>query len=121
MDVIAVYQAIKHAAEWVRENSRPYLIEAITYRFRGHSMADPGKYRAAAEVELWKARDPILTFTKRIIEEEVANEDQLECLKAKARVIVKEAVEFAEQSPWPDDSEVTADIFVGEQEVCAWR
>jgi pyruvate dehydrogenase E1 component alpha subunit len=121
MDVIAVYQAVKHAAEWVRENSRPYLIEAITYRFRGHSMADPGKYRSAAEVELWKARDPIVTFTKRLMEEGVAGEDQLECLKAKARVIVKEAVEFAEQSPWPDDSEVTADIFVGEQEVCPWR
>ena len=61
------------------------------------------------------------TFPKRLIEEGVADEDQLECLKAKARVIVKEAVEFAEQSPWPDDSEVTADIFVGEQEVCPWQ
>jgi pyruvate dehydrogenase E1 component alpha subunit len=121
MDVIAVYEAVRHAAEWVREHSRPYLIEAVTYRFRGHSMADPGKYRSVAEVELWKARDPILTFSKRLVEERVSDEDQLECLKAKARFVVKEAVKFAEQSPWPDDSEVTADIFVGEQEVCPWQ
>jgi pyruvate dehydrogenase E1 component alpha subunit len=105
----------------VRENSRPYLIEAITYRFRGHSMADPGKYRSLAEVEMWKARDPIPAFTKRLVEEGVASEDQLECLKAKARVVVKGAVEFAEESPWPDDSEVYNDIFVAEQEVCPWQ
>jgi pyruvate dehydrogenase E1 component alpha subunit len=121
MDVIAVYQAIKHGAERVRELGRPYLVEAMTYRYRGHSMADPGKYRSAAEVELWKARDPIAGYTSRLLEEGVATEDQLECLKAKARVVVKEAVEFAEASPWPDDSEVTSDIFVGVQEVCQWR
>jgi pyruvate dehydrogenase E1 component alpha subunit len=121
MDVIAVYQAVKHGAEKVRELSRPFLVEAITYRFRGHSMADPGKYRSAAEVELWKARDPIKTFASRLLEEGVASEEELECLKAKARVTVKEAVEFAEQSPWPDDGEVTSDIFVGGQEVCPWR
>jgi pyruvate dehydrogenase E1 component alpha subunit len=120
MDVIAVYEAVRHAAEWVREHSRPYLIEAVTYRFRGHSMADPGKYRSVAEVELWKARDPIKTFPKRLLEERVADEDQLECLKAKARVIVNNAVIFAEQSPWPEDSEVSTDIFAGEQEVCQW-
>jgi len=51
----------------------------------------------------------------------VADADQLECLKAKARAVVKEAVEFAEQSPWPDDSEVYTDIFVGEQEACPWQ
>src|SRR5512146_2633627 len=67
MDVMAVYQAVKHAAERVREQSRPYLIEAITYRFRGHSMSDPGKYRASAEVELWKERDPIPNFARRLI------------------------------------------------------
>jgi pyruvate dehydrogenase E1 component alpha subunit len=121
MDVIAVYQAIKHGSERVRELGRPYLVEAMTYRFRGHSMADPGKYRSAAEVELWKARDPIATYTRRLMEEGVATEDQLDCLKAKASVMVKEAVEFAEASPWPDDSEVTSDIFVGVQEVCQWR
>jgi len=121
MDLIAVYQAVKRASEWVRENSRPYLIEAITYRFRGHSMSDPGKYRSAAEVEHWKSRDPIPNFGKRLVEEGVASQDQLDCLEAKARAVVKEAVEFAEQSPWPDDSEVWTDIYAstGEEE-CPW-
>jgi pyruvate dehydrogenase E1 component alpha subunit len=121
MDLITVYQAVKRASEWVREHSRPYLIEAITYRFRGHSMADPGKYRSAAELELWKSRDPIPAFGKRLVEEGVATQDELECLQAKARVVVKEAVEFAEQSPWPDDSEVWTDIYASEgEEECPW-
>jgi len=121
MDVMAVYLAVKRAAEWVREHSRPYLIEAITYRFRGHSMADPGKYRSAAEVELWKARDPIPAFGKRLVEEGVVSRDDLDCLQAKARTVVKEAVIFAEESPWPDDGEVWKDIYAGGEEVCPWQ
>ncbi len=121
MDVMAVYQAVKRAAEWVREHSRPYLIEAITYRFRGHSMADPGKYRSAAEVELWKSRDPIPNFAKRLVDEGIATDETLACIRAKATSIVKEAVQFAEESPWPDDSEVWTDIYAstGEEE-CPW-
>lgn len=121
MDVMAVYQAVKHAAEWVREHGRPYLIEAVTYRFRGHSMSDPGRYRSPAEVELWKERDPIPNFARRLIEEGIASEDALACIRAKAAVVVEEAVKFAEDSPWPDDDEVCADVYapVGE-EVCPW-
>ena len=74
MDVIAVYKAVKYAAEKVRETGRPYFIEAITYRFRGHSMADPAKYRSAAEHEVWKARDPLPDFAKRLIEEGIADQ-----------------------------------------------
>ncbi len=92
MDVIAVYQAVKHAAEWVRQHSRPYLIEAVTYRFRGHSMADPAKYRSAAEHEVWKARDPLPTFAKRLIDEGIASEEQLAAVLANARTQVQEAV-----------------------------
>jgi pyruvate dehydrogenase E1 component alpha subunit len=112
MDVIAVHEAVKWGAEWVREHSRPYLIEAITYRFRGHSMADPGKYRAAAEVELWKARDPIPAFAKRLLEEGITSQEQLDALKDKAGAVVLEAVKFAEESPWPEDSAVYEDIYV---------
>ena len=112
MDVIAVYQAVKHAAEWVRQHSRPYLIEAVTYRFRGHSMADPAKYRSAAEHEVWKARDPLPTFAKRLIDEDIASEDQLGAVLANARTQVQEAVLFAESSPWPEDEEVYHDIFI---------
>lgn len=112
MDVMAVYEAVKWGAEWVRENSRPYLIEAMTYRFRGHSMADPGKYRSAAEVELWKARDPIVGFAKRLADERIATGEQLEAIREKAAATVQEAVKFAEESPWPEDSEVFSDIYV---------
>lgn len=112
MDVIAVYEAIKWGAEWVREQSRPYMIEAITYRFRGHSMADPGKYRSAAEVELWKGRDPIPGFGRRLVEEGIATQAELDALREKAVAVVQEAVKFAEESPWPEDGEVFSDIYV---------
>ena len=112
MDVIAVYQAVRHAAEWVREHSRPYLIEAVTYRYRGHSMADPAKYRSTAEHEMWKARDPIPNFGKRLLVEGIAVQAHLEGILSKAQALVQEAVIFAEQSPWPEDREVWEDIYV---------
>lgn len=112
MDVMAVYEAVKWGAEWVREHSRPYLIEAMTYRFRGHSMADPGKYRSAAEVELWKSRDPIPNFEKRLVEEGIATEAELAAVLEKCHGVVADAVAFAEESPWPEDDEVYSDIYV---------
>ncbi|AAR35816.1 pyruvate dehydrogenase (acetyl-transferring) E1 component subunit alpha [Geobacter sulfurreducens] len=112
MDVMAVHEAVKWGAEWVREHSRPYLIEAMTYRFRGHSMADPGKYRSAAEVELWKSRDPIPNFEKRLVEEGIATEAELAAVLEKCRGVVADAVAFAEESPWPEDDEVYSDIYV---------
>ncbi len=112
MDVIAVYRAVKHAAERVRETSLPYFIEATTYRFRGHSMADPAKYRSAAEHEVWKARDPIPALAKRLIEEEITDAGHLEGILGNCRAIVQEAVKFAEESPWPEDEEVYNDIYV---------
>ena len=112
MDVIAVHEAVKWGADWVREQSRPYLIEAITYRFRGHSMSDPGKYRPVAEVELWKERDPIPNFSRRLIEEGIAKPEQLDAIREQAAATVREAVKFAEESPWPEDSAVYEDIYV---------
>jgi len=96
MDVIAVYSAVKRAAEWVRVHSRPYLIEAITYRFRGHSMADPAKYRSTAEHEIWKSRDPIPNFGRKLLAEGIASQTQLDAILANARATVAEAVKFAE-------------------------
>lgn len=112
MDVMAVHEAVKWGAEWVREQSRPYLIEALTYRFRGHSMADPGKYRSAAEVELWKSRDPLPAFAIRLIEEGIVTQAEMGAIKQEAIAIVQEAVTFAEESPWPEDGAVWEDIYV---------
>lgn len=112
MDVIAVYQSVKRAAEWVREHSRPYLIEAVTYRFRGHSMADPGKYRSIAEHEVWKARDPIPNFGSKLVAEGVAGQDRLDAITAESRAEVEAAVKFAEESPWPEEGELYNDIYV---------
>jgi pyruvate dehydrogenase E1 component alpha subunit len=112
MDVMAVYVAVKHAAEWIREHGRPYLIEAVTYRFRGHSMADPAKYRSAAEHEVWKARDPIPNFGKQLLAEGIATQAILETIASEARARVTAAVQFAEESPWPEDREVWEDIYV---------
>ncbi|GFE57607.1 pyruvate dehydrogenase (acetyl-transferring) E1 component subunit alpha [Geobacter sp. AOG1] len=111
MDVMAVHAAVKWGAEWVREQNRPYLIEALTYRFRGHSMADPGKYRSAAEVELWKARDPLPAFAIRLIEEGIVTQAELGAIKQESIAIVQEAVTFAEESPWPEDGSVWEDIY----------
>ena len=101
-----------HAAERVRESGLPYFVEATTYRFRGHSMADPGKYRSAAEHELWKSRDPIPNLAKRLLEEGIADRQALDAIKTRCKAQVEEAVQFAEQSPWPEDSEVYNDIYV---------
>ena len=112
MDVIAVYKAVKYGAERVRETGLPFFIEATTYRFRGHSMADPAKYRSAAEHDIWKARDPIPNYAQRLIAEGIATRQQLDELQEAARKRVEEAVHFAEESPWPADDEVFADIYV---------
>lgn len=112
MDVIAVYKSVKYAAEKIRESSRPFFIEATTYRFRGHSMADPAKYRSAAEHELWKARDPIPAYAARLICEGISTDEQLAGILVSARSEVQKAVAFAEASPWPDDQEVFNDVFV---------
>ena len=112
MDVIAVYRAIKYAAEKVRESGSPYFIEATTYRFRGHSMADPGKYRSTAEHDVWKARDPLPNFAKRLLDEDIATTEVLESIEARCRATVDEAVQFAEQSPWPEPGAVWEDIYV---------
>lgn len=112
MDVVAVYQAVKYAAEKVRQSSRPQFVEALTYRFRGHSMADPARYRSAAEQEVWKARDPLPNFASRLLAEGIAGEPELAALQRKCAEVVAEAVAFAEASPWPEAQAVWEDIYV---------
>lgn len=112
MDVIAVYEATKRAAAWVRERQRPYFIEMVTYRFRGHSMADPAKYRSSAEQETWKSRDPIPNLGQRMLEEGIVQQAQLDEILERSMAQVQEAVRFAAESPWPEDKEIWEDIYV---------
>ena len=95
-----------------RETGRPQFIEAVTYRFRGHSMADPAKYRSEAEHEMWKARDPIPNYARKLLAEDIVTEDELEAIRKRCVKTVEEAVAYAEESPWPEEQEVWEDVYV---------
>jgi len=112
MDVTKVYDAAKEALKFVRENAQPYLLEIDTYRFRGHSMGDPERYRKAEEVKRWQENDPIGIFNKQLLENKVATTKVLDEIEARAEEEVAKAVEFAEASPEPAMAELFSDIFV---------
>ncbi|HZP40495.1 MAG TPA: pyruvate dehydrogenase (acetyl-transferring) E1 component subunit alpha [Candidatus Binatia bacterium] len=100
-DVLEMREAVRHAAERARKDHLPFFIEAKTYRFRGHSVADPAKYRTKEEVQKWMERDPIGILGQRIVHLGIANEEQLRALDDEAKAQVEDAVEFAEKSPLP--------------------
>ena len=103
-DVLEVREVIRHAAKRARTESLPILIEAKTYRFRGHSMSDPAKYRTKEEVKEWMKRDPIRLLAERIYALGIANEEQLKAIDEEAKQEVARAVKFADESPPPDVS-----------------
>src|SRR5690606_27270363 len=98
-DVLEVKQRIAEAVARAREESAPTLVECRTYRFRGHSMSDPGKYRTPAELEERKKQDPLLRARKEL--EEGGYGDRLAALEEEVEREVREAIEFAEKSPEP--------------------
>ena len=101
MDVIAVREGVAEGIRMAREERRPTLLEAFTYRYRGHSAADPEVYREREEVEEWREKDPIETFAKRCVEDGVLGEREVQEVRDKADEQVAEAVEFADASPEP--------------------
>jgi pyruvate dehydrogenase E1 component alpha subunit len=111
MDVMKVYDAAKEALTFVRNESQPYLLEIDTYRFRGHSMGDPERYRKAEEVKKWQENDPIGIFNKQLLEKKVATAKVLDEIEARAEAEVVKAVEFAEASPEPAMAELFTDIY----------
>lgn len=111
MDVMKVREATEEAVESVRGGGGPYLIEAMAYRFRGHSMADPSEYRAKAEEERWKKKDPIVTFSKWLIDEKVATKKELDQLEKEIEEIVDSAVRFADESPFPEPDALYEDVY----------
>jgi pyruvate dehydrogenase E1 component alpha subunit len=112
MDVEAIHEAVSRAAERARAGEGPTFLEFKTYRYRGHSMSDPQKYRTKEEVEEYKKRDPIEMVRATILENKLATEEDLAAIDAKIKQTVEESVKFAEESPWPDASEIYTDMYV---------
>ena len=110
MDVLDVHAAVREALRIAREDRQPRLVEAVTYRYRGHSMADPEEYRTKEEVEEWRRRDPILNFRKRLADEGIVSEEDADALDEQAIKAVDEAVEFAKLSPAPDAQTAFEDL-----------
>jgi pyruvate dehydrogenase E1 component subunit alpha len=101
MDILAVRQAAEEALAYVRSGKGPYFLEAMTYRFRGHSMGDPERYRQSDEVKKWQENDPIGIYHRYLISQKIADEAELDQIEAQATADVQEAVRFAESSPEP--------------------
>jgi pyruvate dehydrogenase E1 component alpha subunit len=117
MDVLDTHAVLADAIERVREDRRPLLVEAVTYRFRGHSMADPEQYRTKEEVAHWRERDPITSFGQLLLREGVLDEDELARIDADAVARVDAAVEFADASPFPAPDTLYDDVYVLDQDV----
>ena len=113
MDVLAVHGAAQMALQWVRDGNGPLILELMTYRYRGHSMSDPARYRTREEVNEYREhRDPIDRAAKEL-EEMGAKEEELKAIDKEIRDIVVAAAKFAEDSPEPDPSELYTDVLVG--------
>jgi len=117
MDVCDTHAVVSQAVRRVREERRPVLVEAVTYRFRGHSMADPEQYRTKEEVAEWRARDPIPAFGELLEREGILDEEQRALIDARAAERVEAAVGFAENSPFPAPESLYDDVYVLDQEV----
>ena len=112
MDPVAVHNAMDEAVERARKGEGPTFLEMRTYRYKGHSMSDPQKYRTKDEVESYKAKDPIEVVKQAILKEKYADEAWIETIDAKVKGMVDEAVKFAEESPYPEASELYTDVYV---------
>ena len=111
MNVLEVLEVTKKSLEKIRKNKRPVLIEAKTFRFSGHSMADPAKYRSKEELDYWLKKDPIKTFSKYLLEKNICTENDLKDIQNKINLEISNAVEFAIKSPEPSLGELKKDIY----------
>ena len=111
MDVMAVRDATLRAIARAREDSQPTLLEIRAYRYMGHSMSDPGKYRTTEEIKQYQERDPIVLFKDSLKEAKVFTDKDFEEIENQAKEATQKAVDFAEESPLPDEKELFTDIF----------
>ena len=112
MDVFSVYEKMKEIADDVREHSEPWFVEIRTYRYRGHSMSDPQKYRTKEELEEYQNIDPIERLKTYLVAEKVCKEAEISSIEEGIEDEVLAAVTFADESPFPDQSELYTDMFV---------
>jgi pyruvate dehydrogenase E1 component alpha subunit len=117
MDVLDTHAVMAEAVRRVREDRRPVLVEAVTYRFRGHSMADPEQYRTKEEVARWRERDPLPAFGGLLVRAGMIDESERERIDEQALERVDAAVEFAEASPFPAAESLYNDVYVLDDEV----
>ena len=112
MNVIDVYEATQEALQKIRSGAGPQFLEMLTYRYEGHSMGDPLRYRTKDEVEKWREDDPIGILERHLLEEGLATKDELEEIDNAVEQLVEEAVTFAEESPLPEPEALFEDIYV---------
>jgi pyruvate dehydrogenase E1 component alpha subunit len=112
MDLLAVREALAEAIDRARKEKQPTLLEAETYRYRGHSMSDPGKYRTKAEVEEMMGHDPVLLFEKHLRKKLRVAEADIAAMDKDVIAQVDDAVKYAEQSPWPAPETLYEDVYV---------
>lgn len=115
MNVVAVHDKTKEMLETIRGGAGPMFLEVMTYRFRGHSMGDPERYRKSDEVHKWQENDPIGIYHRYLVEHQIASEAELDEEDTKGVQIVEEAVQFAENSPEPAPEALYENIYVSEQ------
>ena len=114
MNVFSVYEGLQEPVKHVREKKSPYFVEIVTYRYRGHSMSDPAKYRTKEELEKYKEKDPIFHLKHYIIENNIATIEEITKIDKRVKERIKKAVEFAEKSPFPPREELWKDVYVGD-------
>ncbi|MEP2346705.1 MAG: thiamine pyrophosphate-dependent enzyme, partial [Algoriphagus sp.] len=114
MNVEAVHEAVAEAADRARRGDGPTLLEMRTYRYKGHSMSDPQKYRTKEEVEEYKQRDPVEQVLATIRENNILSEEEIEEIVKGVKQKVTDAVKFAEESPWPDGQDAFKDVYIQE-------
>ena len=108
----AVHEGVARAVKRAREGDGPTLLELKTYRYKGHSISDPQKYRSKEEVDEYKDQDPIVKVKNTILTNGFGTEAELQAINDRIDAIVEQSVKFAEESPWPDDNEVYKDVYI---------
>lgn len=114
MDVEKVHEAIEKAVKHIRDGNGPYFLEIKTYRYKGHSVSDPASYRSRDEVNEYKEKDPIKQLEARILENDIATKDEIKEIKDRLKEEIQEALDFADESEFPDASELYTHNYIQE-------